>query len=617
MTSLANVIRDEAKALEAIAVAPLPDSSFLDAAECSHKDGEQRSHAKHADTDCLDVSRLHNEIKALLEIESSRSTWSLDLLGDTIVPDIRTLKPDASRLLNDPDGDKASLYWYVRTKSIAEPQHDFAHQDHTFHNLADRVSFGFSTQSIKAQAEQNADVQTTRLADELMKAMEAVKTLQKHKSRREEEDAVSPAQQCDEHNQHATRQNALDVSRDEAAKKNITINITTTTSTTNQLSKSLTNHHKGIPHSSQSPPINPNDLNQIRSSSKPESTHCPNRAENLLHGFTVSHTQNVDNTVSPDESKAHSWFVDGFISEIQNMDLDGTVNFALGYDNVVLSCRRVREIFRPLLAGFSKAGSIYGVSDPSVLVDVIHQYVKSRSEILTSMAFVGMVLAVASSLSDSLVDTMGGKEAVVQASLLLYKHFVSDNNLLGDEMREFLRDLPTSGESRIPALFLGRLLDKAGSKDGKSGLHVVSSFERAHVHTSSDIPQPTFLKWLASLKPKFSANEMEEILTDITCPTDSNLISMSRFVQICLPAPKCNSGSLKRKLEFISSDSVVGPTWVDQVIGSCQEKDVSRSGLVGWKEFLEASNVLISAKLRLVALFLCLCLIVPSNYKGS
>jgi hypothetical protein len=125
------------------------------------------------------------------------------------------------------------------------------------------------------------------------------------------------------------------------------------------------------------------------------------------------------------------------------------------------------------------------------------------------------------------------------------------------------------------------------------------------------------LKWLASLKPKFSANEMEEILTDITCPTDSNLISMSRFVQICLPAPKCNLGSLKRKLEFILSDSVVGPTWVDQVIGSCQEKDASRSGLVGWKEFLEASNVLISAKLRLVALFLCLCLIVPSNYKGS
>jgi hypothetical protein len=41
MTSLANVIRDEAKALEAIALAPLPDSSFLDAAECSHKDGKQ------------------------------------------------------------------------------------------------------------------------------------------------------------------------------------------------------------------------------------------------------------------------------------------------------------------------------------------------------------------------------------------------------------------------------------------------------------------------------------------------------------------------------------------------------------------------------------------------
>jgi hypothetical protein len=49
----------------------------------------------------------------------SQSNWTLDVTHTLqhSVPDIRALQLDAAQLLNDPDGDKASLFWFLETFS--------------------------------------------------------------------------------------------------------------------------------------------------------------------------------------------------------------------------------------------------------------------------------------------------------------------------------------------------------------------------------------------------------------------------------------------------------------------------------------------------------------------
>ncbi|KAL3774392.1 hypothetical protein ACHAWO_008975 [Cyclotella atomus] len=80
---------------------------------------------------------------------------------------------------------------------------------------------------------------------------------------------------------------------------------------------------------------------------------------------------------------------------------------------------------------------------------------------------------------------------------------------------------------------------------------------------------------------------MENLLSEISCSHDANSVSMTQFMQLCLPHQTCSARELKHKLSFVFSECLLGLTWLHQVIESCREKDTQQSGLIGWQEFLE------------------------------
>lgn len=310
----------------------------------------------------------------------------------------------------------------------------------------------------------------------------------------------------------------------------------------------------------------------------PLQSHCATR-----HAINV----NFQLDTNPKETNEHCPFIDELISKIRGHQFEGSADqdSLTAARNVSLSCRRVREILRPLASEFVKAGSIHRYADPPSLVDAVSS---SISEPMWCASFGCIILALASSLSEGLVDQMGGKQTVMQASALLYGHFVAEEPSW-DSLRLFFRDVSTS--SRTSALFVGRLLEQAGSKDGLHAVQVVNNFAKSQQKRNERVvPQETFLRWLASFKPKLKSFEMEDLLSDISHTNDSSLVSMDRFIQVCLPQRSINAGDLKSKLSTIFSERVVGSTWLNQVIESCREKDTRQSGSVGWKEFLEVSE---------------------------
>jgi len=184
MICLLAAIKAEAETLEKIASAPLPDVASPIA----------------PDTDVFDATSLDQEMKSLIDISGS---WALDMpdvLGDISVSDIRTLQPDAGKMLNDADGDKSSLYWYVMCASATRTRYDFGH-DPTFHGLVDRVVFGFSL-----QMEKNVDVVVTRLTDELMRAVSLSNILKRRKAKQHEEKAACVIQRIFTRKQRGIKQ---------------------------------------------------------------------------------------------------------------------------------------------------------------------------------------------------------------------------------------------------------------------------------------------------------------------------------------------------------------------------------------------------------------------------
>lgn len=109
------------------------------------------------------------------EYSEEPSRWALGMtfiLGDEDILDIRTLNPDPAKLLNDIDGDRSSLYWYVKSKRSTTPDFEFT-TDPTFNSLADRVILGFSMQSQRMRAESHEDQQVTMLAVNMKRVLNA------------------------------------------------------------------------------------------------------------------------------------------------------------------------------------------------------------------------------------------------------------------------------------------------------------------------------------------------------------------------------------------------------------------------------------------------------------
>jgi hypothetical protein len=510
------------------------------------------------DNDCKtitddEINSLHKQLKAVLE-ESSQSNWTLDATHTLqhSVPDIRALEPDADQLLNDPDGDKASLFWF--TKCFQEHYHDLS-QDPIYHELADRVLFGFSLESARRQQEENAELQATRLAGDLLRRIKTVKNLRS----REAAAAVTGGNIIAEKTSNKSHwQSNKAHTNVQTASEHAGNNLHT-----NALSSPIGQLQHGQARIKDT--VAPLDWFESKPVDSTQNAEVPSQE-------LASHKQHLH--PSPIKSNV----IDGLLSKMKCVDISN-----ITIQGSSLSCKRVREIFKPLLME----------TDPSLVLELVKRQFSSSAEPWTSVLFTQYVINIASSLSENLVHTMGGYNAVAQASALIYKHFAFADNLSLGDLALFLKDIVTSGRSRVSALFVGQLLERVGSKDGHSGMQVANLFlkslQTSHTQNASDIPQATFLKWLASLKPKFSASEVEDLLSDITCPTDSNSVSMSQFITICFPPKNGNAGDLKRKLSTILSQSVVGHTWLNQVMESCKERDRHLTGNVGWREFLEVS----------------------------
>jgi hypothetical protein len=603
MASLAEAIKAESEVLERIAAAPLPDLSFLNAPASNQTRLDSSPSDDRIGNE--EVTSLQNEIKTLLDTEC-RSKWALDAphtFGERI-PDIRALKPDAAKLLNDKDGDKASLYWYTKCVSAVHPNHDLS-QDPIYYDLADRVAFGFSLNSLRRQKEEkDADAMATLLADKLMKVIAASNPLDKHGP----DQRQTNAKNIDADNTITSRNEPIPIRHSREAKRYAISHGTQTSSEStdsqpqqcninaNGLLNGLSIHHKpAIALNSREGliRIDPHNITNVPNTSERErlNSHPPLEQSLSLQNYASSLSK-VDiqtSAFAPSQSTKYSRFVDGIVDNIKNLALEPTDYDC--YANSFLSARNVREMFKPLLVELAKAGRIHGVADPSsAIVDVMHSVVGSEPMTLTN--FLNTIFGIASSLSESLVDQMGGKEAVVQSSKLIYKHFTIDGRLMTEDLTLFFRDVGASGSSRISALFVGRLLEKVGQKDGLTALQVVGALIKSHQKNQKrddppEIPQTVFLKWLASLKPKFSTSEMENLLSDISCSHDANLVSMTQFMQLCLPHQTCSARELKHKLSFVFSECLLGLTWLHQVIESCREKGTQQSGLIGWQEFLE------------------------------
>jgi len=188
MTNLGDEIKGAATTLEAIASAPLP--SLFDCKLC-----EKSPSSKQLNYD--DIITLRKEIKSVLQKHNDmvQSEWALDMCHtlDNDISDIRSLQPDATKLVNDNDGDKCSLYWYVRSKKEANPGWNFS-QDSIYNDLADRVSFGFSLQSLHVHEEENIDVQASWLIDRLTRIVKVPTTLKRHKTKESRNNAACKIQ---------------------------------------------------------------------------------------------------------------------------------------------------------------------------------------------------------------------------------------------------------------------------------------------------------------------------------------------------------------------------------------------------------------------------------------
>ena len=501
--------------------------------------------------------------------ESFQNEWALDIhhaLYES-VPDIRKLQPDAAKISDDADGNKVSLYWYQKCKAIVDPNCDLT-QDTIYNDLANRVVFGYSLESKRKQDEENADVQATRLAHQLMCVIEASKTLERHQLNQQEDHADSLTQRPSIEKQREQSEGESGGDRGIVFSRSAQTDVDPLRiSNINAKANTQRNNMIGVDSSLM--------INQVKCPMQ-KHVNCNVPVQIATTPFQTS-VANVETSAAVDP-KRHSPFIEKLLAKMKDIEVED-VSLEQTSNTISISCRRVREVFSPLVAGFLEAGSAFGI-DISALVSLLNSHIKSVSETLTSELFTTTVISVATSLSECMLETMGGKDAVVQASALIYNYFAIDNDLSVDELCLFLRDLSTSGKSRISALFIGRLLERMGRKENKPGLQVVKAFIKS-CQQDENVPLALFLKWLASLKPKFSATDMDDLLSDISCSQDATQVSMTRFMQICLPAHTCDAKDLKRK--------IASSTCINQVIELCKEKDIQETGIIEWREFLLVS----------------------------
>ena len=567
VNDLVDVIIKEADALKALVSAPLPDTSFLDV--YSHQPCKKLSITEIEPTLAKELTELRNEIRATLEEEASQSKWSLGMhhtLNESI-PDIRKLNPDA-KISDDADGNKASLYWYEKCKSVVDPNCDLT-QDTIYNDLVNRVVFGYSLDSKRKQEDDNADVQSTRLAHQMFKVIEAANVLERHQLNQQKEDEASSSRKPSVATQREQCGAAPDADRGMVFSRSAQTDVIPVSM--------LDNKAQTHPRRNCGSTYSTIEINQVEFPLQKHS-QC-NAAITSFHTSTTPNVETPSNSI--DESRQCSPFIEGLLAKMKDVD-KGYISLDEISSNKPMPCRRVREILYPLVSGFVEAGKAIEI-DASDLVDLIEIHIKSTSKTITCESFVKAVVTIALSLSECMLETMGGKDAVVQASNLIFKYFCANDDLLVNELSIFLREVSTSARSRNSALFIGRLLDRMGKKENKSGLQVVKAFVQSF-QKDDYVPLASFLKWLASLKPKFSATEMDDLLSDLSNSQDATQVSMTRFIQFCLPAQTSSSKDLTQKL--------ASSTCIKQMIEVCKEKDSEESGLIQWRVFLEVNSII-------------------------
>jgi len=537
----------ETKKLEEIASLPLPDISEF-----------------------YDSSRTDTG-----EISDNKSVWALNMphfLGDKDVEDIRSLKPDPFR--EDADADRASLYWYVKSKRNLNPSCELI-EDPIFNSMVDRVVFGFSLQSKLRQRKYAAEV--ADLADKMYRVIKATQTLKRRQFLKKVNDAAVVIQRfwLGRKAPNAKISGPSDVAACNITQKKRTTMKTQGTSTEQQ-------------------------TDQVTVEEDYVRTRCKR-----------------DNTPekSPRTDKFNErseWFVDGLLRKINNAkgnlslhaSLENNMTFV---EKIMCSCRSVRLAYTPLLEELEKLGRVYDETNgPMTLMKLVDKINKQNNEPLTPLSFCKSVSSISAALSEDLVERMGGFETIMQSSMTVIHYFSSSkpkkphqqSNLILQSVQDFLQNMKRA-DSHIAATYLGVLLDKIGAKRNITGHAMVDDFLKSHSNNSnltgplSDVPKTSFLKWISSSKPKLDAGDMEVFQSEISsCDVDydhHSSISMSKFLELCFPAlsTKRSSVELQREIGMFLSGEF-GTNALDRILMACREADVKKSGLVSWKEFFMA-----------------------------
>eukprot|EP00956_Cyclotella_meneghiniana_P018402 scaffold30613_cov20-Cyclotella_meneghiniana.AAC.1 len=387
-----------------------------------------------------DITALRKEIKATLD-ESSQSKWSLDMphIINGCVRDVRTLEPNA---------DQCSLYWYASTMTLLNPDVVLA-DDPIYNELADRAAFGFSLQNALRKEEKNTDDLVNMLPRMVIECNTQNEQKTKHHPQLHKNAAIVI--------QRFVRKR-MGVKRMTAGRSGKSP--MTKVDTIRQIQKSnstkLCPTNKVISYGTQTAFDDNNtffDRTQVPSTARMHSIlHGSDQVPPSSPNTSITNVNQTSSMALPAvQSNKNESFVDIILSKIHNSDVDDSSMSMQLPCHVSLPCRRVREIFRPLVDEFLKAGIDHGVTDPSVITNVITCLLSSRSEPVTSASFAKSVLSIAASLSDSLISVMGGPDVVMKACVLVYKHFGNDLSFNG--LDHFLRDVEKSGNSRASALF--------------------------------------------------------------------------------------------------------------------------------------------------------------------
>ncbi len=548
----------ETKKLEEVASLPLPDvSEFIDTSL--------------QDTD---------------GIPDNTSMWALNMphfLGDKDVNDIRSLKPDP--FCDDTDADRASLYWYVKSKRSLSPNCELV-EDPVFNSMVDRVVFGFSLHSKIRQRRNAAEVE--ELAEKMFRVIEATKTLEKRRFLKKVNDAAIVIQRLflGRKTQNAKKSRLLD-----AVASKFTRIKKTTTKTKGTSNEQLTDQ-------------NTTEQDYLRTTKR--------KGDTLHEG-----SPHPEIFIDTNTNERSEWFVNGLLRKVNRANKNPSL-FCASFEIITrdeampCSCLNVRLAYTPLLEELEKLGRVYTETNaPMTLMTLVDKISKQQNnEPLTPLSFGKSVSSISIAISDDLVKRMGGFETMMQSSMALLHYFSSSKPMdrqqhsirIRQRVQDFLQNMKRS-DCQIAATYLGVLLDKIGAKRNSTGRAMVDDFVKSHSNNSFlsgpflNVSKTAFLKWLSSSKPKLDAGDMDALLSELSSCDDNVmdkdrnfLISMSKFLELCYPKLSTNQSSIELQREigiFLSGE--FGSKALDWIVTACREADVAKSGLVSWKGFLVVS----------------------------